>query len=132
MGVAGYLVMTSLLGVLAQRLIRRLCPRCRQPMAVEPGQLRSLGLETLPPGATVHRPVGCGECHNLGHKGRIAIYELLEITPAMRRLPEAELTSERLLQMASAEGFVSLRQSAVSKWLEGLTSFEEVMKVTVE
>ncbi len=132
MGVPGYLVMTSLLGVLAQRLIRRLCPRCRQPLVVEPGQLRSLGLETLPPGATIHRPVGCGECQNLGYRGRVAIYELLEITPAMRRLPEAELTSERLLQMATAEGFVSLRQSAVASWLQGLTSFEEVMKVTVE
>jgi type II secretory ATPase GspE/PulE/Tfp pilus assembly ATPase PilB-like protein len=132
MGVPGYLVMTSLLGVLAQRLIRRLCPRCRQPLVVDPGQLRSLGLETLPPGATIHRPVGCGECQNRGYRGRVAIYELLEITPAMRRLPEAELTSERLLQMATAEGFVSLRQSAVASWLQGLTSFEEVMKVTVE
>ncbi len=131
MGVPGYLVMTSLLGVLAQRLIRRLCPRCRQPLELQPGQLASLGLESLPPEARIFRPVGCGECQNLGYRGRVAIYELLEITTPMRRLPEAELTSERLLQMANEEGFVSLRQSAVDRWLEGLTSFEEVMKVTV-
>jgi len=132
MGVPGYLVMTSLLGVLAQRLVRRLCQRCRQPFHVEPGHLQALGLEDLPPGATPFRPVGCLECHNLGYRGRVALYELLEVTPEMRRLPEAELTSEGLMQLANRRGFVSLRQSAVTRWLEGLTSFEEVMKLTVE
>jgi type IV pilus assembly protein PilB len=62
----------------------------------------------------------------------VAVYELLEISPEMRRVPEAELTSERLLELAGTRGFVSLRQSAVARWLEGLTSFEEVMKITVE
>lgn len=131
-GVPGYLVMTALRGVLAQRLVRRLCPRCKQSMDVERGHLKALGLEDLPPGATPFRPKGCGECHHLGYRGRVAIYELLEITPEMRRLPEAELTSERLTQLACARGFVSLRQSAVTRWLEGLTSFEEVMKITVD
>ncbi len=132
MGVPGYLVMTSLLGVLAQRLIRRLCPRCRRPFQVEPGHLQALGLDSLPPEATPFRPVGCAECQNLGYRGRVAIYELLEISPEMRRLPEAELTSERLLELAALRGFISLRQSAVTRWLEGLTSFEEVMKITVD
>ena len=132
MGVPGYLVMTSLLGVLAQRLLRRLCPRCRRRCQVEPGHLRALGLEALPPEATPFQPVGCAECQNLGYRGRVAVYELLEISPEMRRVPEAELTSERLLELAGTRGFVSLRQSAVARWLEGLTSFEEVMKITVE
>lgn len=132
MGVPGYLVMTSLLGVLAQRLVRRLCPRCRRPFQIEPGHLQALGLESLPPEATPFRPVGCAECQNLGYRGRVAVYELLEISPEMRRVPEAELTSERLVEMAGRRGFTSLRQSAVARWLEGLTSFEEVMKITVE
>ena len=76
--------------------------------------------------------MGCGECQNLGYRGRVAIYELLEVTQAMRRLPEAELTSERLLELAQEQGFVTLRDSAVARWLDGVTSFEEVMKVTVE
>ncbi|MGI5845092.1 MAG: GspE/PulE family protein [Candidatus Xenobium sp.] len=132
MGVPGYLVMTSLLGVLAQRLLRRLCPRCRIPLQVEPGHLQALGLETLPPEATPYQPVGCAECQNLGYRGRVAVYELLEISPEMRRAPEAELTSEKLLELAGSRDFVSLSQSAVARWLEGLTSFEEVMKITVE
>lgn len=132
MGVPGYLVMTSLLGVLAQRLLRRLCLRCRRPFQVEPGHLQALGLEALPPDARPCQPVGCAECQNLGYRGRVAVYELLEVSPEMRRVPEAELTSERLLELAGTRGFVSLRQSAVTRWLEGLTSFEEVMKITVE
>ncbi len=132
MGVPGYLVMTSLLGVLAQRLLRRLCLRCRRPFQVEPGHLQALGLEALPPDAKPCQPVGCAECQNLGYRGRVAVYELLEVSPEMRRVPEAELTSERLLELAGTRGFVSLRQSAVTRWLEGLTSFEEVMKITVE
>ena len=132
MGVPGYLVMTSLIGVLAQRLVRRLCPQCKEPFQPEQSHLATVGITELPHGATPYRPVGCGNCQQLGYKGRIALYELLEVTSEMRRLPEKEMTSDRLRDCAESQGFFSLRQSGIEKWLSGVTSLEEVIKLTVE
>ena len=132
MGVSAYMVMTSLLGVLAQRLVRRLCLHCRVPLEVTRGHLAALGLPELPAGAVPYAPVGCRQCENIGLRGRASIYELLEITPEMRRLPAEQTTAERFREMAEKEGFTSLRMSALDKWLQGVTSLEEVVKVTVE
>lgn len=132
MGVAGYLVMNSLIGVLAQRLIRRLCPYCKKPIQPEESHHSALEITSIPSDATLHGPEGCGNCQKLGYKGRVAIYELLPITPEMKRLPEKEMTAERLRQIAERQGFVSLRQSGVKKWFQGMTSLEEVVKLTVE
>lgn len=132
MGVPSYLVMTSLVGVLAQRLVRRLCPKCKAPFQPERGHLETLGLEKMPAGATPFKSTGCGICEHIGYKGRAAIYELLEITPEIRHLSGDELTAARIQQVAEKQGFVTLRESGVEKWCSGLTSMEEVVKITVE
>lgn len=132
MGVPSHMVLTSLLGVLAQRLVRRLCTHCQRPFEVTSGLLHSLDLAALPAGATPRESNGCGRCEHSGYKGRTGIYEWLEITPAMRRLGPEEVTAERLVSLASQDGFVQLRERAVDKWLQGVTSASEVVKVTLE
>ena len=132
MGVPGYLVMTSVVGVLAQRLVRKLCPRCKEEFIPGEKELISLDLQSIPHESKTFKPVGCSHCENIGYKGRSAIYELMEITPEMRRIPAEKITSEKLREIAEQHQFISLRQSALEKLFDGITSMEEVVKLTVE
>jgi type IV pilus assembly protein PilB len=132
MGVASYLVLSSLNGVMAQRLIRVLCPACKVRIPFGPKEQEMLGLTSLPDGAAIFGPAGCPACGNLGYKGRNAISELLVITPEMRRLSSSQLTPEILRDLALKDGFTTLRESALSKLFSGITSIEEVLSVTGE
>lgn len=132
MGVEGTLVMTSLLGVLAQRLVRRLCLRCRAPLELEDSHLKAAGLDRVPENPGPFRPVGCGECQSLGYRGRVAIHELLQVNTEMRRLSPQSLTTEQIFYVARRGGFVTLRECGVEKWLNGVTGLEEILKLTTE
>ncbi len=128
MGVPAFQVMAAMSGVLAQRLIRRLCPECKAPAVLDEAEERMFD---LPPGPhNVFKPVGCANCQNIGYRGRTGIHEFLEITPEMRRLTELELTDARLEEMARPKGFRTLRESAVAKMLAGVTSAAEVISLT--
>ncbi len=129
MGVEPFLLSSSLLGVLAQRLVRRLCPQCKQarPVSAEDG---------LPAAIThLHHPVGCPACAHTGYQGRIGIYELLEIDDALRQLIHHGADEARLRQAARAPERAEaalryLREDAL-RWLQaGETSLEEVLRVT--
>lgn len=126
-GVAPYKVMTSLVWVLAQRLVRRLCPACKRAGHLEAERARSLGLPG--PGC---EPAGCDECGGLGYRGRLPVYEFLEITEAMRGLPADEQLAQRILELARQDGFVSTRERAVTAFSEGLTSLEEIEGLILE
>ncbi len=130
MGIAPYLVLTSLNGVLAQRLVRKLCPRCKKQASYSDSDLSFLGSDGIPRNATLFEPVGCNACSNLGYRGREAIVELIEITPAMRRLNREGVTAEKIREMAEADGFVSLKKSLMDKFFLGITSLEEVISFT--
>jgi len=132
MGVASYLVLSSLNGVMAQRLVRVLCPACKVRIPFGAREQEMLGLTSIPVEAEIFGPAGCPACGNLGYKGRQAISELLVITPEMRRLTTSQLTPEVLRDLALKHGFANLRQSALSKLFAGLTSIEEVLSVTGE
>lgn len=123
-GVAPYKVMTSLLWVLAQRLVRRLCEHCRQ------SQPWPADHWVGPPvsGALAYRAVGCERCGGLGYRGRIPVYEYLEITPAMRE----EHQPSRILKLARKEGFVTLQQRALERVTQGVTSLSEIEPLTLE
>lgn len=128
MGVPAFQVMAALSGVLAQRLIRKLCIECKAPVVLDEAEEKMLG---LPPGPHhVFKPVGCANCQNIGYRGRTGIHEFLEITPEMRRLSENELSDARLEEMARPRGFRTLRESAVLKLLAGTTSVAEVVALT--
>ena len=132
MGVPLYQIMASLNGVIAQRLLRRLCPKCKQLEQPDPERLRALGLSAAEADGKVFAPVGCPDCHRLGYKGRVAIYELLEITARIRRLTPTEAQPERIREEAEKDGtYFPLQASANRKVLQGLTSLEEATSLLV-
>ena len=131
MGIQAFLVLSSLLGVLAQRLVRRLCGECKTRTHPTPSELQALGISALPAGTTLFKPVGCAACGNLGYKGRVGIYEFLEITPEMRRLGSDDLKAPLLRDLAAPQGYRTLRDAALEKLYKGITSAEEVVGVTM-
>ncbi|BEO79336.1 type II secretion system ATPase GspE [Serratia marcescens] len=130
MGVEPFLLSSSLSGVLAQRLVRRLCPQCREPYALPDAQRRLLGLPPTP-AVTCWRPLGCEACGGQGYHGRIGLHELLVLDEPMRMAihrGEGELDIAKL----AAERYLPLRQDGIAKMRAGETSLEEVLRVTRE
>lgn len=132
MGIPSFLVLSSLSAVLAQRLLRRLCLECRTPDQPDSGLLAAVGLTSLSAGAKIYRPVGCRACGNLGYRGRVGVYQMLEICARIRRLPPDQLGPEHLLPLAREQGFKNLRESALEKLFAGVTSLEEVASLVVD
>ncbi len=136
MGVEPFLVGSSLIGVMAQRLVRRVCPTCREEFAPTPEQLAEIGLapDALLGGQRVYRPHsgGCEECLGTGYRGRTGIYELLTVDDAMRQLIVTNPTAGAVKKAALAKGMITLRDDGARKVLQGLTTMEEVLRVTQE
>ncbi len=130
MGVEPFLVASSLIGVLAQRLVRTLCPKCKKPENLPKEGLFSLGLKELPPKTAVFRAEGCDECKKSGYRGRTGIYELLEMSEPLRNLTVAKASSGDLQAQAVKEGMVILRQAGVAKVMEGITTIGEILRST--
>ncbi|MGG5873997.1 GspE/PulE family protein [Pseudomonas peli] len=128
-GIAPYLLNASLLGVLAQRLVRRNCPECLQPEQVPEHVRRAFGLS---PDEVFYVGCGCDHCHGKGFAGRVAAYELLEVTPAMRALIQPEVAAQQIEQQAIADGMRPLTQSALALARERLISLAEVYRVRLE
>ncbi len=135
MGVEPFLVSSSLIGIMAQRLVRRVCPSCRQPFEPTAEQLAEVGLQpTALAGHTVYsaRTGGCEECLGTGYRGRTGIYELLEVDEAMRQLIVTTPTAGAVKKEAMRRGMITLRDDGARKVLQGLTTMEEVLRVTQE
>ncbi|MCA9775902.1 MAG: type II/IV secretion system protein [Candidatus Eremiobacteraeota bacterium] len=130
MGVQKFQVMAALSGVMAQRLLRKLCPECKAPRTLSLREIRGMGLDEERLHYKVYHPKGCAECQQIGYKGRIAVHEFLQITDSMRTLPETELTEANLVELARETGFQTMREVAIKRMLEGVTSFAEVIGVT--
>ncbi len=126
MDVEPFLISSSTLGVVAQRLARRLCDACREPYVADEATCAFL---SLPTGSTLYRPRGCDACNGRGLKGRVGIYEVLQITPSLRALIGRGAGAEEIHAAALAEGMVDLKRYAAAMLLEGRTSVEEVMQV---
>ncbi len=131
MGVEGFMLASALRGILAQRLVRTLCPGCKQPAAADRAGCRELGLDAQAV-AGIHDPGGCAECHQSGYKGRTGVYECMEVTQEIQRLIEAQAGLPELRRQALDQGMQTLRQSAVNKLVQGKTSMSEVLRLTVE
>ncbi|AFI89396.1 type II secretion system protein GspE [Pectobacterium parmentieri] len=128
MGVEPFLLSTSLLGVLAQRLVRTLCSDCSQPQPVDPVQAKQMGIA---PDTLLHNPVGCPQCSFTGYRGRIGIHELVLINDDVRTAihrSEGEMAIAQIL----GESRTTIRQDGLEKVLAGLTTWEEVIRVTKE
>ncbi len=128
MEVEPFLLSSSLLGVLAQRLVRRLCPDCRE--SYQPDAIEQAMFETDTPLAQLYRPSGCPACGNSGYRGRSGIYELLKVDEGMRHLIHDRSSEQALRDYATQHGMRSLRQDGMRLVASGLTSLEELLRVT--
>jgi general secretion pathway protein E len=127
MGIEPYLLSSSVIGILAQRLVRKICPNCKESYLPSPAEVRSLGFEN---GALFFKGKGCSECFDTGYKGRMGIYELMPMTGHLKRCLIETADSTTLQKVAEKEGMKSLRQDGGHLVLAGLTTTEEVLRVT--
>lgn len=128
MNVPGYLLTSSIIGVISQRLVRKLCPHCMEAKSAEIGEKQALGLP-IHEEVTVYKPVGCPRCSNQGYKGRIGVYEILTLDKDIRNLINSGAKEDEILEKAKANGMQLLKDDAVLKVLSGDTSIEEMLKV---
>ena len=131
-GIPPYMLASSVTMVLSQRLGRKLCPNCKKIVQYEPEELAKIGfredeLEDL----EIYGPNGCQECSNLGYKGRVGFFELMEITDEVGKAISAEVPEDQLRKVAIQEGMIPLRDAALQKVREGITSIEEALRRTV-
>jgi type II secretory ATPase GspE/PulE/Tfp pilus assembly ATPase PilB-like protein len=131
MGVEGYLVASVLEGVLAQRLVRRICSACRVADTPSKADLDALGIEAGPD-VTLFRGKGCEECRGTGYRGRTGIYELFVIDEDARSLVLKRSSTREIRHHAIARGMVTLRTDGWKRACEGVTTVEEILRVTQE
>ena len=131
-GAEPYLVATALSAVVAQRLARRLCASCRQPYREDATVLARLGVPHDPADPPVlHRAAGCPACSGTGYRGRVGVHEVMAMTDEMEALVVTQATGSDMRELALAQGMTTLREDGWAKVLEGLTTIEEVLRVTV-
>lgn len=131
MGIEPYLIADSTIGVIAQRLVRRLCPECKRLKKADAEELELLQLE---PDAdvSIYEPCGCPRCDGTGFKGRIGVYEIMEVTQPLKSIISKGGTAEDIKNKALEEGMNTLRMSATKYVLEGITSVQEMMRVSFD
>ena len=127
-GLQPEIIAGNLIGVIAQRLARRLCPQCREAYRPDAGERALLGLAADAAGA-IYRARGCPECDRLGYRGRIALQELLPLDPELDELIATRATQRQLLSAALGQGFETLAEAGVARVLDGLSSLAEIMRV---
>ncbi len=126
MGIQKYMVTSAVAGIVAQRLVKRVCPRCAQPYEATSAEASLLGVEH----ATLHRGTGCPYCNQTGYKGRIAIHEVLVLTPELKTMINRNCTAEELKIAACERGMQTLGDSARELVLDGTTTIEEMNRAT--
>ncbi|MBI5525300.1 MAG: type II/IV secretion system protein [Deltaproteobacteria bacterium] len=133
LGAKPYLLSSVLIGVVAQRLVRSICPYCKRDAFLTPDQIASLGIN-IPEDSKRRLPVkygeGCVTCRYTGYSGRTGIFEVLKISDKIRKLIKEKADSREVLKAARADGMMTLRESGIRKMAQGTTTFEEVMAAT--
>ncbi|MEA1928286.1 MAG: GspE/PulE family protein, partial [Candidatus Auribacterota bacterium] len=127
MGVEPFLVAAALEGIMAQRLVRKICPECKESFDPDPLVLEKFGLE---PGTRFHRGKGCEYCRGTGYKGRIAILELIDVTTEIRHLILRKASVDEIREQARKDGAVFMEDDALEKVLAGVTTIEEMSRAT--
>jgi general secretion pathway protein E len=128
-GIPYYLISSTVIGVMAQRLVRRICPNCRRERAASPEDFEGFPAGERP--AKIYYGEGCVDCRGTGYKGRIGIFEVMEMTDNLKAvLTYNNANLSEIYKTAAADGMVSLKQVALQKMLEGLTTYEEVISVS--
>ena len=131
MGVERYLITSTVIGVVAQRLVRTLCSECKEPYMPDPSMLHSTGLGRFSaPGSALYRARGCASCRNTGYKGRAGLFELMLVDDALRKGILDGADGSVLQELAVAGGMVTLYEDGLRKVARGLTTYEEVLRAT--
>lgn len=131
MGVQPFLISSSLVGVLAQRLVRTLCNNCKEQTELSPHEMTMLDIEEVPADASVCKPVGCEKCNHTGYAGMTVVAELLMITDTIRQLILQKADASTIKKAAVKEGMVTLSMDAVIKILNGKTSVDEILRAII-
>ncbi len=132
MGIEPFLVASSVNLICAQRLVRRVCAACKQPNPVPPAALTKVGYKADDAGAVVPmHGAGCEKCNGTGYKGRVGLYEVMEVTDSLKELILVGASGLELRRKAMEEGMLTLRQSGLRKIKDGVTTIEEVLRETV-
>jgi type IV pilus assembly protein PilB len=131
MGVPSFNIATSVNLVIAQRLARRLCKECKRPVDIPKPSLLEMGFTEadLATGFTIYEPVGCDQCRD-GYKGRLGVYEVMKVTSKIARIIMEEGNAIQIADQARAEGYPDLRRSGLVKVMQGITSLQEINRVT--
>jgi general secretion pathway protein E len=127
LGVPPFLITSTVIGIIAQRLMRKICPACTRERDLTGDELEYLGLKKT---VRVNYGAGCGECRGTGYRGRIGIFEVLEVSEAVRTVVSERLDPASLQAVARRDGMVPLRELAIKKMQQGITTYEEVIAVT--
>ncbi len=130
-GIEPYLISSTLLGAVAQRLVRNVCPYCKEYFNPTPSELKILKIaQAKAKNLIFSRGKGCKECNDTGYLGRTAIFEILPISPKLIDYINMEVALDKIRELTIKEGLVTLRESAIRKLVRGLTTIEEVIRVT--
>jgi general secretion pathway protein E len=130
MGVEPFLVASSVLGIVAQRLIRRVCTKCRVPHTLTDFEMQELGITSVPKEAKIFRAVGCPSCSQSGYAGRTVIHELMVVDDKIRSLIIRNSDAGSVKKAAIEAGMITLREDGVNKVLSGATTVDELMRAT--
>jgi general secretion pathway protein E len=130
LGLESYLISSTLLGVVAQRLVRMICPECKTSYRLPASRLSAMGCRIKEEYVTAYRGEGCRKCRNTGYYGRIGVYEVLEVTDEIKRMIHLEDSELAIKKKALAQGMKVLKYDACMKMLAGITTFEEILRVT--
>jgi type II secretory ATPase GspE/PulE/Tfp pilus assembly ATPase PilB-like protein len=126
-GIESYMLAPSLLCVVAQRLVRKLCPECKEAYEPNPDQLKNIKLKA----ELIYRPKGCPKCNQLGYRGRSCLGEVMIVTEQLQELINQKASFQRIREIARASGMQTLYESGLKKVEEGITSLEEALSVTI-
>ncbi len=133
LGIPAFLVQATLIGILGQRLIRKVCQNCKEAFEIDSAELLGMGLETGKTGLIkLYHGKGCHKCRGTGYRGRTGVFEFLPYTETLKKETHEHTDLEVLRSQAKQVGMVSLRENAIKKMLAGVTTYQEVLKVTWE
>ena len=133
LGLEPFLVSSTMLGALAQRLVRKICPHCIETYQVDTAEIQKLGFAVSGKGQVeLKRGKGCKECRGTGYSGRLGVFEIFPMSEKMKKLVSEKASDAELRQVAIREGMTTLREDAWQKVRSGLTTLEEALRVTGE
>jgi general secretion pathway protein E len=133
LGLQPFMIASTLLGCMAQRLVKQICPACKTSYQLDSSELVRMGFPVTDSGSvTLYRGEGCRECRSTGYKGRCGVFEIFPLTPQIKKMITGDEHGQEMRKLAIREGMTTIREDAWKKVKAGITSLEEAVRVTAE